>query len=111
MRTALLSLALLFSVDAYACPMADAAAYAAAAAEVQSTDGSKAAFTVTGLTCNSTSGKVATALKGIDGVFAAAVDYQTGEAVVAFDGDKTNTSALLAAITETGYTAEQKQES
>ena len=111
MRTALLSLAFLFSVDAYACPMADAAAYAEAAAAVQSADGTKAAFTVTGLTCTSTSGQVASALKGIDGVYAAAVDYQTGEAVVSFDAGKTDTAALLAAITETGYAAEQKQES
>ena len=58
-----------------------------------------------------TSAKVATALKGVDGVLAAAVDYQTGEAVVAFDGQKTDAAALLAAITETGYTAEPKQES
>lgn len=111
MRTALFSLALLFSVDAYACPMADAAAYATAAAEVQSTEGAKAAFAVTGLTCNSTSGKVATALKEIEGVLAAAVDYQTGEAVVAFDNQKTDAAKLLAAITETGFTAEPKQDS
>lgn len=111
MRTALFSLALLFSVDAYACPMADAAAYATAAAEVQSTDGAKAAFAVAGLTCTSTSAKVTTALKDIEGVLAAAVDYQTGEAVVAFDSQKTDTATLLAAITETGFTAEQKQES
>ena len=111
MRTALIALALFISADAMACPMADAAAYAAAAAEVQSTDGAKAAFAVAGLTCNSTSAKVATALKGVEGVLAAAVDYQSGEAVVAFDSKKTDTAALLAVITETGYAAEQKQES
>ena len=111
MRTALLSLAFLFSVDAYACPMADAAAYATAAAEVQSADGIKAAFNVTGLTCTSTSAQVVTALKEVDGVYAAAVDYQTGEAVVSFDDKKTDTAALLAAISKTGYAAEQKQES
>ena len=111
MRTALFSLALLFSVDAYACPMSDAAAYASAAAEVQNTDGAKVAFAVTGLTCNMTSAKVATALKEVDGVLAAAVDYQTGEAVVAFDNQKTDTAALLAAITGTGYSAEAKTDS
>ncbi|MFT5683874.1 MAG: mercuric ion binding protein [Myxococcota bacterium] len=111
MRTALLSLALLFSVDAYACPMADAASYSTAAAAVQSADGTKAAFAVTGLTCTSTSAQVTAALEGIEGVTAAAVDYQTGEAVVSFDSAKTSTDALLAAITETGYAAEKKQES
>ncbi|MDG1478032.1 MAG: heavy metal-associated domain-containing protein [Myxococcota bacterium] len=111
MRTALLAIALLFSVDATACPMADAAAYATAAAEVQGADGMKTAFTVAGLTCTSTSAQVADALKGVEGVLAAAVDYQTGEAVVAFDNAKTNPDALLAAISQTGYAAEKKQDS
>jgi copper chaperone len=111
MRTAILSLAFLFSVDAYACPMADAAAYSAAAAAVQSAEGAKATFQISGLTCGSCSEKVTTVLKGIDGVLAAAVDYQSGEAVVAFDEAKTTPDALLAAITQTGYAAEKKQES
>ena len=97
--------------DATACPMADAAAYATAAAEVQGADGMKTAFTVAGLTCTSTSAQVADALKGVEGVLAAAVDYQTGEAVVAFDNAKTNPEALLAAISKTGYAAEKKQDS
>ena len=111
MRTALISLALLFSVDAYACPMADAAAYATAAAEVQNSDGVKASFQIAGLTCGSCSDKVTTALQGVEGVLAAAVDYQSGEAVISFDDKKTTADALLAAIVETGYAAEPKQES
>jgi len=110
MRAALLSLALLFSVDAFACPMEDATAYATEAAAVQSADGTKAAFQLTGMTCGSCSQKVTTALKEIDGVLAAAVDYQTGNAVVSFDGSKTNTVAMIAAITEAGFAAETKQE-
>lgn len=105
MRTLFLSVALLFSVDAFACPMADAAAYQAALQEVKATEGTQVAFKVDGMHCGDCSTKVVTALKGVDGVNAAAVDYQTGEAIVSIDASKTNADALLAAITEIGFQA------
>lgn len=105
MRTLFLSVALLFSVDAFACPMADAAAYQTALQEVQASEGTQLAFKVDGMHCGDCSNKVVTALKGIDGVKAAAVDYQTGETLVSIDSSKTNADALLAAITEIGFQA------
>ena len=107
MRFAFLSLALLFSVNAYACPMADAAAYQAAKQEVTATDGAHLAFKVEGMNCGDCSAKVTTALKGIEGVKAAAVDYQTGETVVSIDAAKTNADALVKAIADLGYTAQK----
>ena len=107
MRTILFSLALLVSVDAYACPMADAAAYQTARQEVTATEGSHLAFSVDGLTCGDCSDKVTAALKGIDGVKAAAVDYQTGETIVSIDASKTNADALVKAIAKLGYTAQK----
>jgi copper chaperone len=88
-----------------ACPMQDAAAYASAVEKVKSADGEKVVLKVEGLSCGDCSSKVATALKKIDGVTEAAVDYQTGEAQIAFDKEKTNSEALLKVIADTGYTA------
>jgi len=105
MRALFLSVALLFSVDAFACPMADAAAYQTALQEVKATEGTQLAFKVDGMHCGDCSNKVIAALKGVDGVKAAAVDYQTGEAIVSIDAEKTNADALLAAISELGYAA------
>jgi copper chaperone CopZ len=93
----------LISSPAFACPAADAAAFAAAAETVQKTTGTKASFKVAGLTCGSCSDKVTAALDKLEGVIAAAVDYQTGEAKVAFDSEKTNPKKLLAAIKATGF--------
>jgi copper chaperone CopZ len=50
---------------------------------------------------------VTAALKNIEGVNAAAVDYQTGRAEVSFNGDKTSAEALLKAIRGTGFKAEK----
>ncbi|HCH66092.1 MAG: hypothetical protein CL927_06445 [Deltaproteobacteria bacterium] len=107
MRALFLGIALFFSVDAYACPMADAAAYQAAKQEVSASDGAKLAFKVDGMSCGDCSTKVTTALKGIDGVKAAAVDYQTGETVVSIDASKTSADALVKAIADLGYTAQK----
>lgn len=107
MRTLFLAFALFLSVDAYACPMADASAYQAARKEVTATVGSHLAFSVDGLTCGDCSDKVTAALKGIDGVKAAAVDYQTGETVVSIDATKTNADALVKVIAGLGYTAQK----
>ena len=85
--------------------MADAAAFQEASAKVQATQGEKANFNVEGLTCGDCSSKVAKALNEIEGVFASAVDYQSGRAEVAFDSSKTNSAALLETINKVGYQA------
>lgn len=107
MRTLLIAVAFLFTLDAYACPMADAAAYAAAAQEVKAAAGTHVTLKIDGLTCGSCSETVTAALKGVTGVKAAAVDYQTGEALVAFDAGQTNVDALLSTIQQAGYTAKK----
>ena len=94
------------SSTALACPAADAAKYAAAAETVDQTTGTKASFMVAGLTCGSCSEKVTAALDKIEGVLAAAVDYQTGEAKVAFDAEKTSPKKLMAAIKASGFEVE-----
>ena len=103
-----LFLALLsFNVSANACPMADAAAYKADVMKVQAAKGTQIAFNVTGMSCGDCSEKINAAIKKVDGVIASAVDYQTGEARVAFDSAKTNEAAIMAAIKGTGFKAKQ----
>ncbi len=107
-RIAMLVISLSYALSsstAEACPYADAAAFAKASEQVKSSDGAKASFAVEGLTCGSCSEKVVSALSRVEGVIASAVDYQTGRAEIAFDGVKTDTDKLLAAIVATGYTA------
>ena len=107
-RYVILAVSLFYAQAALACPMADAAAFAAAAAEVSAADGSKATFTVAGLTCGSCSEKVSTALKSVEGVVLSAVDYQTGRIEIAYNAEKTDLSKLESAILSTGYTITDK---
>ena len=111
MRTLMLGAALMLSAPAFACPMADAAAFAAAAEKVQATDGSKLTVMVEGMTCGDCSNKVAAKLKKIDGVHDAAVDYQTGKTLIAFDAAKVKQATLVSAISELGYKAEVSSDS
>ncbi len=104
-RSLVVAAALSLSVPAFACPMADAAAYAEAAKAVQAAEGTKITMKVDGMSCGACSTKVTEALTGIEGVYAAAVDYQTGEVKVAIDEAKTDTEALIKAVAETGFTA------
>jgi len=104
-RSLIIAGALALSVPAIACPMADAAAYKVASAEVQEAEGTKVSLKVDGMHCGDCSTKVTKALTDIDGVKAAAVDYQTGETVIAIDDSKTNSEALIKAIADTGFTA------
>lgn len=106
-RSLAFAAALLMSSSALACPMADAAAFTEAAAKVEQASGKKATFAVTGMHCGSCSDKVSKALIAVPGVTAAAVDYQTGKVVVAYDDQKANTQAMLDAITKSGFKAEQ----
>jgi copper chaperone CopZ len=107
MFTTLLGFALLSQTPVFACPMQDAAAYQEAAVRVRSAQGTQVAFNVDGMSCGSCSSKLTQALSEIDGVVAAAVDYQTGQALIAFDSSKTNAKALLAAIEKNGFTAKK----
>lgn len=109
MRTLVMICFLGLSVPVLACPMADKAQYEEALKEVQAAKGSKVAFDVTGMTCGSCTSKVSAALEKIDGVSAAAVDYQTGRAEIAFDGEKTTSAALLEAIVSTGFKAKKSK--
>ncbi len=97
--------ALLFSVPAAACPMQDAQAYQQAAEKVDATEGTKVVLAVSGLTCGSCSDKLTKELTALDGVKAAAVDYQTGEAKIAFVEGETDVDALIKAIEAAGFTA------
>jgi copper chaperone CopZ len=106
LRSLALGAALAFSVPAFACPMADAAAFAQAAEKVQQMDGAKATFKVEGMHCGDCSTKVTKALKSVEGVKDAAVDYQTGKTFVAYEEGKVEKKDLLAAIATTGFKAE-----
>lgn len=112
LRSAFVAAAILFATlssapAALACPMADAAAFSTAQAEVQAATGTKVALTVEGMHCGDCSTKVSAALKGIDGVVAVAVDYQTGRTEIAYDAKKVTLDAMLKAVTDTGFKAQK----
>ena len=108
MRILLFMGAMLFSYDAMACPMADAAAYKADVEEVKKAEGAKATFKIEGMSCGDCSDKVKAALKGLEGVFLAAVDYQTGAVEVAYDQKKLDIAKLEEALAATGYKVAEK---
>jgi copper chaperone CopZ len=95
------------SAPVLACPMSDKADYEEALKEVQTAEGTKVTFEVVGMTCGGCTAKVTDALKKIDGVRAAAVDYQTGRAEIAYNEAKTTSDALLEVIRSTGFKAEK----
>ncbi len=105
MRTLLLGAALFVATPALACPMADKAAYEAAADKVEAATGTKLAFTVEGMHCGACAEKIIAALGAVEGVEASAADYQTGEAKVAFDAAKVKPAALIKAIEGVGFKA------
>ena len=83
-----------------ACNMGDAPSDSA---DLSSLEGERAAFSVEGMKCGRCSAKVVAALNAIEGVKGASVDHATGNAQVVFQAGKTDSAALLAAITATGY--------
>ncbi|MBM76465.1 MAG: hypothetical protein CMK59_13750 [Proteobacteria bacterium] len=103
MRTLLFMGAMLFSFDAFACPMADAAAYKADMEAVKKSEGAKATFKLDGMSCGDCSDKVKAALKGLEGVILTAVDYQTGAVEIAYDEKKVDVAKIENALTSTGY--------
>lgn len=104
-RTLVIGAALAFATPALACPMADAAAFAAAAEKVKDAKGTHVTLVVEGMTCGSCSEKITAALDGLDGVEAAAADYQTGRTEIAFDDKKTDAEKLVKTIEGLGFKA------
>jgi copper chaperone len=87
------------------CPMKNAPADTTAATtpvDVSKAPGEHVALAITGMHCAGCSVKVNTALTAIAGVNAVAVDFHTGKAEVAYDKDKTNADALIAAVNAIG---------
>jgi len=105
LRSLILGATLLVATPALACPMADAADYATSLAKVQAAPGDKIDLSVEGMSCGSCSAKVVAALKALDGVNEAAVDYQTGMAEIAYDAKKVDSAKLIATIKDAGYSA------
>jgi len=81
-----------------------------AMAEVEKADGTKIALDVDGMSCGACSDKVTAALKALEGVNAAAVSHQAGEARVAFDAEKVDLDKMVAAITGLGFKAAKQEE-
>ena len=102
-RSLALAAALLFSSSALACPMADAAAFTEAAAKVDQASGAKATFAVSGMNGGGCSEKLSKALIAVPGVTAAAVDYQTGKVMVAYDAQKVSKQVMIDTINKSGY--------
>ena len=102
-RSLIIASCLFFSNEAFACPMADAAAYKADSEKVAATEGTKISFTISGMTCGSCSEKVIVALKDTSGVILSAVDYQTGKVEIAYDEKKTTKKDLESILTNTGF--------
>lgn len=77
---------------------------------VDTAEGAKISFSVTGMTCGSCGDKLTSMLSSAKGVNAAYVSHVDGLAKVAFDASKTDAAALMTVITEAGFSA-QKAES
>lgn len=58
---------------------------------------------VTGMSCGHCSARVESVLKELDGVNSAAVDLESGTAVVEYDEDKVEPDSMRKAIEDAGY--------
>ena len=113
MRTSsiLLTIGLLFSGTALACPgvencNSDACSMIPSPPPMEDNlEGTTMNFTVEGLRCGNCSAKVMNKLNEIEGVAGSHVDHATGTGSVVFNDDLTTAEALLAAVTELGYAA------
>ena len=89
------------------CTMRDAGEEAADKAEVEAAQAEETAttlkLTVAGMKCGACSKKVTTALEGVEGVTAAAVDHVNGTAEVVFETGATSADALVAVVADLGY--------
>jgi len=80
-----------------------------AMAEVDKAAGTKIALDVEGMSCGACSDKVTAALRALDGVNAAAVSHQAGEARVAYDSEKVDLDKMVGAITGLGFKAKKQE--
>ena len=64
---------------------------------------------ISGMTCGHCVRTVTNALEGVEGVKSAQVDLTAGRARVDYDEAETNPDALVGAVTEEGYSAEETQ--
>ena len=65
----------------------------------------KQKFNVTGMTCSACSAHVEKAVRKVDGVSSVSVNLLGGSMLVEYDGDKTDSSAIIAAVVDGGYGA------
>ena len=63
------------------------------------------ALSISGMTCGHCCQKAEDALKAVDGVWAAAVDLESGSAEVDYDDKRSDAAALIAAVEAAGYSA------
>ncbi len=95
--------------DSAHCTMQDPAEAAADQAEVDSAKVEETATTVklavAGMKCGACGNKITTALEGVEGVTAAAVDHVNGTAEVVFEAGSTSADALLAVVVDLGFQA------
>ena len=79
--------------------------------DVAKADGTKIVLKIDGMSCGKCADKVATALRGLEGVTAANVDVDKAQAEVAFDAEKVTVDALIAKVSEAGHFTASKAES
>lgn len=65
----------------------------------------KAEFTIDGMTCSACENHLQIAINKLNGIAEVVVSYDKGNAIVAFDKDKTAIDSIVNAINSTGYTA------
>ena len=70
---------------------------------------SRTVLKIEGMTCGHCVKSVTEALERVDGVSSAEVDLGAGRAVVEHDETQADTRALVAAVIDEGYTAEETQ--
>lgn len=66
-------------------------------------------LTVSGMHCSGCAEGIMAMLKRTDGVSSAEVSYESKEAVVAYDAEKTSPEKIIAAIEKMGYKAAVKK--
>ena len=62
-------------------------------------------YAIEGMHCGACSTGIEMYLSNTEGIISAVVDYKGRQGVVEYDDSKTNDQAIIAAITELGYSA------
>ena len=116
LRTAIVLSALALSGTAYACGGQPCGRNCKMPAtvdvqDVTQADGTRVVLAIEGMSCGKCADKVATALRGLEGVNAANVDVEKARAEVAYDAEKVDLDALIAKVAEAGHFTAKKAES